>query len=318
MKKLVLLLFIFIYYITILNSSKIPVDLKINFVLSEEGENYFIARLSTVAIDEKGNIYVVDPKMVSILKFDKNGEFLKKKGRRGEGPAEFPGEPFFIEYSENKLYITLCGGGASIIYVFDTSLNYLKKIRYKHHIPFFHAKSKRLYIPNFFSKNGFSFNIMDDNGNIINNSKTYPLLSPTIYENYKKITIDNKGNFYIISLFEDKIEKWDKTYNKIWSKHLFSGLGIKYKKEDGYLIPDTKKCFWYNDITLDAFENIYILSGTKSKHNRRDIYVLSKTGKLLTTLTLPYKTSFIKIDNLNNLYTKGLEEELLRYKIIYN
>jgi hypothetical protein len=43
----------------------------------------------SVAVDLDGSIYILDSKNYRLLKFDRNGKFLWKAGRKGEGPGEF-------------------------------------------------------------------------------------------------------------------------------------------------------------------------------------------------------------------------------------
>ncbi|MCP2606226.1 6-bladed beta-propeller [Candidatus Aminicenantes bacterium AC-708-I09] len=56
----------------------------------EEGEDYLMFhRFIRVAVDSDLNIYVLDAMNHRLLKFDKNGNFIWKAGRKGQGPGEF-------------------------------------------------------------------------------------------------------------------------------------------------------------------------------------------------------------------------------------
>ncbi|MBA4316988.1 MAG: hypothetical protein C0412_01165 [Flavobacterium sp.] len=50
---------------------------------------YLFTKPGILKIDNSGNIYLVDDDRNSILKYDKNGKFIKKYGRLGSGPGEF-------------------------------------------------------------------------------------------------------------------------------------------------------------------------------------------------------------------------------------
>jgi len=59
--------------------------------LGEESgdENLVFYSIRSIAVDRELNIYVLDSRNFQILKFDKEGKFLWKAGREGQGPGEF-------------------------------------------------------------------------------------------------------------------------------------------------------------------------------------------------------------------------------------
>ncbi|NOR14062.1 MAG: 6-bladed beta-propeller [Candidatus Aminicenantes bacterium] len=63
-------------------------------ITSPEDEELMFQRLTFLDVDDNENIFVSDSKAGHILVFDKNGEFVRKIGRRGQGPGEmvFPFE----------------------------------------------------------------------------------------------------------------------------------------------------------------------------------------------------------------------------------
>ena len=56
---------------------------------SEERENYVFFQIAPIAVDKNGNIYAVEGETQVIRKYDKTGKFVKKTGRKGQGPLEF-------------------------------------------------------------------------------------------------------------------------------------------------------------------------------------------------------------------------------------
>ena len=48
-----------------------------------------LARISDVAIDSKGRIYVAEAAQSMVLVYENNGSFINQIGREGEGPGEF-------------------------------------------------------------------------------------------------------------------------------------------------------------------------------------------------------------------------------------
>lgn len=56
---------------------------------SEEGEEGFMfLNILNLVVDEEENIYVCDRKAAHIIVFDKNGDFLRTIGKKGQGPGE--------------------------------------------------------------------------------------------------------------------------------------------------------------------------------------------------------------------------------------
>lgn len=54
----------------------------------EESADYVFATISSVAVSDDGTIIVFDQKDMNIKVFDRDGKFLRKFGRAGEGPGE--------------------------------------------------------------------------------------------------------------------------------------------------------------------------------------------------------------------------------------
>ena len=57
-------------------------------LLGESEESFFL-QIGDVKIGEDGSIYIADVRGFSVSKFSREGKFLKKVGRHGEGPGEF-------------------------------------------------------------------------------------------------------------------------------------------------------------------------------------------------------------------------------------
>jgi|GEM_PF-4824799 len=78
---------------------------EINDGFRKEQPNYF-ARISSICVDDEGNLYVADGKHKTIFKFSKDGEFIKTIGREGQGPGEFMDEFMEISFgNDKKIYV---------------------------------------------------------------------------------------------------------------------------------------------------------------------------------------------------------------------
>jgi len=83
--------------VTIVKNPKKPMYGEDVFSLEEElsigeaegREEYMFLEVQSIAIDDEERIYVLDYKENNVKIYDKNGKFVKKFGRAGQGPGEF-------------------------------------------------------------------------------------------------------------------------------------------------------------------------------------------------------------------------------------
>lgn len=89
--------------ITVVKNPKEPIYKKDVFNLEEEvsigraegEEEYILSRINGIDVDNEGNIYIIDDASAHIRVFDKNGEYLRTIGRKGQGPGEMQ-KPIFV------------------------------------------------------------------------------------------------------------------------------------------------------------------------------------------------------------------------------
>ncbi len=88
--------------------------------------------LAGIVADSKGNIYLLDIWNYNILKFNKNGVFIKTIGRKGEGPGEFL-IPFQLSIDlKDNLYV--CDLSKRALIKFDSEGRFLQNIKYPSHV----------------------------------------------------------------------------------------------------------------------------------------------------------------------------------------
>ena len=68
-----------------------------------EGENYIFDSPGEIRVGEDGNIYINDWGFTNVRCFDKNGQYLRTIGRKGQGPGEFVAFRFNLS-NDGKIY----------------------------------------------------------------------------------------------------------------------------------------------------------------------------------------------------------------------
>jgi hypothetical protein len=72
---------------------------------TEGDDNYFIF-LNSLAVDDHGNIYTVDPKAIRIRVFGPDGTLLRAFGRAGQGPGEFSGPGGIVAARDGTILVS--------------------------------------------------------------------------------------------------------------------------------------------------------------------------------------------------------------------
>jgi hypothetical protein len=267
-----------------------------------------------VTTDLKGNIYLTDSMDYSIKKFNGEGILIKKAGRKGQGPGEFLAIRL-IKYFNGLLYVT--DQNLRGIQVFDEDLNYQEHIPFNMQIWDLNIVSaNKIFISTPFLANPKKIICVDFEGNTRVDMSDFDG-KQDYWMNFRKFEIDDQGNFYFVFAFEDRIEKFNKSLKKIWSKSLLSRKKVRQKKAEVMFGPSQLPTeMVYKDIALDSSGRLFILGGHLSKNPSRDVYVLDEKGRHLLTFTLPEASHCIHIDNHNFLYSRaGQGVTLKKYRL---
>jgi len=88
---------------------------------SGNDENY-LWHPRTMALGSDGCFYIIDEKTSCLFKYDAQGRFLKKSGRKGQGPGEFQ-IPVDLRARNDRLYV--CDNGKHEIMIFDADIKFL-------------------------------------------------------------------------------------------------------------------------------------------------------------------------------------------------
>lgn len=277
---------------------------------SLDGDSIF--QWTGVAVDSASNIYVADAMDYSLKKFSPQGRLLKTAGGRGQGPGEFTA-PRLLGCSEAYVYAT--DQGLLGLHVFDKELNFRRRIALI--IPVSDLKvlsDSRFAVATMSVDSIPAICIYDDSGELVRKIPYSERKMPPMMDSVN-FDIDGEGNLYLAYTFEDRIEKFDRQGNKLWSVSLLEAKKVKRKKISSYVLPTQ---VMYKDVELDSHGYLLVLGGHLSQNRSRDIYVLSPHGKLLARLTLPDASHCIYIDHQNFLYSRANQGVTLKkYRLHY-
>ncbi len=68
-------------------------------------EEYTFSRISGIDVDGEGNIYLIDALSAHIRVFDKDGQYLRTIGRKGQGPGEIQ-SPYYVQITpQNEVLV---------------------------------------------------------------------------------------------------------------------------------------------------------------------------------------------------------------------
>jgi len=96
--------------------------------LEEGDEKLIFGGMLEIAVDSEENIYILDSRNFRVLKFDKNGKFLWKIGRKGQGPGELE-RPYKIKITSKNNFAVL--DNFSKIHFLSSGGKYLSTLKSK-------------------------------------------------------------------------------------------------------------------------------------------------------------------------------------------
>ena len=297
---LAVLILVAVCFPVLSSGGKYPQELALEEVLSiGDLDDDTLFQWVGVTADSAGHIYVTDAMDYSLKKFDADGNLLDKTGRRGQGPGEFTA-PRLLDCSEDFLFVT--EQYQPVIKVFD------KKLQYKFQIPLDGPAGDMKVLGNdlvavvaLSAKSVSNLCFYDREGNIVK-KMIFSEDHSRLLMDMVSFDLDGKGNLYLVYNFVDRIEKFDQTGKKLWSRDLLGIKQVKKEKISNHVVPVE---IVYKDVALDRSGNVYVLGGKFSQNRSRDVYVLGPGGELLSTLTLPDTSHCIYIDRDNFLYSRA-------------
>jgi len=191
-----------------------------------ENEDLTLYLPSDAAMDNNGNLYILDSGNYLIKKFNPDGEFVMSFGNKGQGPGEL-GSPREIRIRDNEIMI--CDLGNSSIHFYDMNGKFLKSILKDRRPSKFLPLSSGNFAIEIFSmpdpeemKKGNLIHVVDPGGEILRKfgmGKIYDDLQMNITGNQFFWTLDSEGSFYIAFRMQNRIEKYSPGGDIVLSIH---------------------------------------------------------------------------------------------------
>jgi DNA-binding beta-propeller fold protein YncE len=196
-----------------------------------------MSRPNGIAISKSSNIYITDQGNNRVLVFDKNGDFLLKFGKKGNGKGEFE-SPMGIAISpDNQVFVT--DRIQDKVLIFDAAGKFVKEFKIKTPLTP-EVRNDRLYLTTY---NGIA--IYDLGGKLI---RKYGKRGKDRreFDFPNGIDVDENGNMYIADSNNIRVQALNKEGNTLWitgepprdlknSKRLF-GLPVSIAIDEDNLI----------------------------------------------------------------------------------
>ena len=176
-------------------------------------EDYILFRPSDVALDNEGNIYVLDSGNHRVQKYDSNGIYLSTFGKKGKGPGEFESPSSLSIDAENNILVNDKG----VVKYLDQSgfefkrINLVPPANNTHILPSGNfisgstgirgAPNELLPLSNIYDKDG---NHVTDFGEPVEHNN----FLANINENLIYYAFDNNSNYFLTFRSKNRIEKF--------------------------------------------------------------------------------------------------------------
>ena len=307
----------------------------------DDREEYIFIEMSRTAIDDDGNIYILDRRGAQIKVFDSRGTYLRTIGRRGQGPGEFqnPIEMFIAhdheivveDFSNRRLsFYTLKGEHLKDQYFGDMLLGKIDMDQEGS----YYAMTTEYYVP---AENGiqighYLIKKFDAHLNFLytlDSSDVSKQMDHFMYYFMLLFDITHDGNIivgngrdYILDIFDsegDLIRRIEKEHTPVE----VTLKEVREQKENMLFQLKTKVPTHhsaYRSFTWNEDDRIYVWTWEKTVDGSKYFYdVFDSEGRYIAKMSLSIEPWILKNDKL---YTRGEDENgyhvVKRYKVNWN
>ena len=299
----------------------------------EEREEYMFSRIRDIEVDDEERIYALDHRRAQIKVFDKNGEYLRTFGRKGQGPGELnypvglfcsPSKEIMVEDIRNRCltFYSLDGNYKKSI---STATFFLLR-------PTIDSKGNIVGLLRNDKNKVYELTKVDVNLNYLQTIDTSPYPNSEAFNPFysiiKWVTAKNDCIIYgypekyelkIISPEGKTLRKIIREYNpvEITEKEKENGV-IGYSSSLKFAFPKYHSA--YQSFTSDEEGRIFVQTWKRNEDNEGNFYdVFNSEGKYLTQIYLKFPPQVWK---KNKLYIIEEDEEgfqiIKKYKVNWN
>ena len=192
-------------------SKRVHLSLDLTLGGLEDNETHIFQSPRSIAVNENGDLFILDQRENSIYKFDEKGHFLATIGREGQGPGEFQ-IPYDIVFKNNTLYVADFGNRR--VQCFEEKGKYISDFQVRGNFVKIAVDSKgNIYLPYYTDQ--FLVHKYSEKGELLNSfvdTEIAPMKGdPRLQRAYNSVnfTVDHKDNIYIAYRFQNKIQKYN-------------------------------------------------------------------------------------------------------------
>ena len=199
--------------------------------IESDDENVLFYMPNDIALDEEGNVYVLDSGNHRIQKFDPQGNFLASFGRGGQGPGEFQHPQSLDVDGQGYMYVSDSGNQKIQILKPDGALE--REIKKTDEAPgIIRIRSDRMIMGQGASVYSFGMNrmeedqelpklikILDTNAEVqreFGDPKDYKDMLVNRMGNRYHFAVDKESNVYVSFDYQNRIEKYSPDGKLLW------------------------------------------------------------------------------------------------------
>ncbi len=220
-----------------------------------EKEDIFLYQPHSLSLDNEGNIYVSDSRNHFILKFDSLGKFLKKIGRKGQGPGEFSNPLYICCDDRDNLVVYDSNNGR--IQIFSPEGEYLENFKKFKKFSSMVSNDQGLIYASPHSLQGPLIEVLDREGKLVNSfGERIEFKHNTRSHNDTHISISKKGELYVA---------WQKF--PIVRRYSIKGKLLSEYKIEYKLMQERAKPNYNAQMTKGRITFFNIISGIRAKED---------------------------------------------------
>lgn len=256
---------------------------------------------------DNSNIYVLDIGKCSVLKFDKDGNFILSFGKKGQGPGELNSPESFV-ISNKKVYIANSKNGRIEVFNIDGSFDNSFKVRGEPR-EICTDNIGNLYIH--FLHNNFLVHKYREDGKLIKSFvPSSDVKDPFLQMFYNQVEISIENNeLFVAYKFLNKIEK----YNTEGKLILTTEIPLLYRYELPKPIYKGEKAIMLatalvlNIVCKNDF--LYVLTPANPKDIAKVIiHRINNRGKYLDSFYIPIPAVNLTFDSKGSMYIINSED----------